>query len=55
MIYDNVVDTVHSIACEPDQLVELLAHRVVLDLRRFGTTVGYYVDEAHETSFGCRE
>lgn len=55
MTYDNVMDTVHSITYEPDQLADLLGHRVVLDLRRFGTTAGYYVDEAHEISFGCRD
>jgi hypothetical protein len=55
MTYDNVVDTVRSIAYEPDDLGELLGHRVVLDLRPFGTTAGYYVDEVHEISFGCRD
>jgi hypothetical protein len=52
--YDSVVATVQSIAYEPDQLSELLGHRVVLDLRRYGATDGYYVEGTHQISFRCR-
>ena len=36
------------------EMLRQLGHQVVLDLRRFGNTSGYYVDEVHEISFGCR-
>ena len=54
MTYDKVVKVVQSIAYEPDHLADLLGRRVALDLRRFGTTTGYYVDQVHLISFGCR-
>jgi len=55
MHYDTVVATVLSIAYEPDQLSELLGHRVVLDLRRYGATDSYYVEGTHQISFRCRD